>query len=86
MLTPAPSFFFPKEDAESMPMVEAHLPSTFNAVSRVEFSIVAKRPILYLDNLKYKIYNVTSMGHGLREFINSGSTSQSEFVMQVGHS
>lgn len=82
-LTSACSFFFPKDDVKSMEMVEAHLPPSFHAVSRVEFNVIATKPILYLDNVKYKTYNVTSIGRGLREVINSGASSQSEFHIQV---
>jgi hypothetical protein len=54
-----------------MAMVEAHLPGSFKAVSRVEFRIDGmEQPVmLYLDDVRYTVYNVTEMGNGIGEVI-----------------
>ena len=77
------SFFFPKDNPRTMAMVETLLPSTFKAVSRIEFSIFAASPTLYIDNVSYKLYNVTSIGNGLGEAVHGHELSQSEFSLQI---
>lgn len=77
------SFYFPKDNVRSMPMVETVLPSTFKALSRIEFNVLATKPILYLDNVSYKIYNVTDMNGGIGEVRHAQEASQSEFHMQI---
>lgn len=77
------SFFFPKDKPRTMPMVETLLPSTFKAVSRIEFSLFAANPTLYLDDVSFRLYNVTSIGTGLGEAIHGRETSQSEFSLQL---
>lgn len=65
------SFFFPRDNPTSMAMVEAHLPGSFKAVSRVEFRIegMQQPTMLYLDDVRYTVYNVTEMGNGIGEVI-----------------
>lgn len=50
-----------------MPMVEASLPGSFKAVSRVEFRIdgMDQPVMLYLDDVRYTVYNVTDMEGGI---------------------
>ena len=54
-----------------MTMVEASLPGSFKAVSRVEFRIdgVDEPVMLYLDDVRYTVYNVTDMGSGISEIV-----------------
>ena len=55
--------------------------ASFKALSRIEFNVIATQPLLYLDNVKYRTYNVTEMGGGLHEIVHGHETSQSEFHM-----
>lgn len=68
-------------------MVEAILPPDFNALSRVEFVVQAKSPILYLDDVRLRQYNVTAIGTGLNEVHHAeDESSQSEFhIKLMGH-
>ena len=75
-----------------MEMVEATMPASFKAVSRVEFNVLATKPILYLDNVKYTLYvppqllvyfktnmsryNVTDLGFGIGQITHSQALSE----------
>jgi len=65
------SFYFPIDSPSRMTMVEASLPGSFKAVSRVEFRIdgVDEPVMLYLDDVRYTVYNVTDMGSGISEIV-----------------
>lgn len=78
------SFFTPESNQRSMSMVEAIMPPDFDTVSRVEFAVDGKSPVLYLDDVSIRLYNVTAMGSGLSEVRHAqDESSQSEFHMQV---
>lgn len=77
------SSFIPKDGAIIMPMLQTILPPSFTTLARVEFNVIATKPTLYLDNVKYRTTNVTDTAGGLKTFIHGHETSQSEFQMRL---
>lgn len=74
------SFYFPRDNPSTMGMVEARLPGSFKAVSRVEFKIdgVEQPVMLYLDDVRYTVYNVTNMEGGIGNVVHQEVVSRKE--------